>query len=100
MITRHIREHGFDLRLGVELKEILDDGTGKVKGSNQRRRDHRLSVGWPHGRRESNIEFVKSSKIVCGRGIIVNQFQQTNINGVCRQRLCPRWKHPRRPTAH
>jgi NADPH-dependent 2,4-dienoyl-CoA reductase/sulfur reductase-like enzyme len=31
MITRHIREHGFDLRLNAELKEIVDDGTGKVK---------------------------------------------------------------------
>ncbi|HAE14096.1 MAG: FAD-dependent oxidoreductase [Chitinophagales bacterium] len=101
MITRHIREHGFDLRLGVELKEILDDGTGKVKGvvtSEGETIDCQL-VGLTAGV-SPNIEFVKSSKIVCGRGIIVNQFQQTNINGVYAAGDCAQMETPpadRRP---
>ena len=31
MINRHIKEHHIDLRLKTELKEIVDDGTGRAK---------------------------------------------------------------------
>src|SRR5690606_35027609 len=30
MVNRHIREHGMDLRLSTELKEIVDDGSGRA----------------------------------------------------------------------
>ena len=32
MVNKHILSHHIDLRLGEQLEEILDDGTGKVKG--------------------------------------------------------------------
>jgi NADPH-dependent 2,4-dienoyl-CoA reductase/sulfur reductase-like enzyme len=101
MITRHIREHGFDLRLNAELKEIVDDGTGKVKAVITGEGEHIPCqvVGLTAGV-SPNIAFLKNSNIVCGRGVIVNQFQQTNIRNVFAAGDCAQLEVPapdRRP---
>ena len=101
IIDQHIKENGIDLRLATELKEIIDDGTGKVKGVVTNTGDTidcqfvGLTVGV-----SPNIDFLKDSELEIDRGILVNQFLETNIPDVyaagdCAQRREPLWN--RRP---
>ena len=101
IIDQHIKENGIDLRLATELKEIKDDGTGKVKGVVTNTGDTidcqfvGLTVGV-----SPNIDFLKESELETDRGILVNQFLETNIPDVyaagdCAQRREPLWN--RRP---
>ena len=87
--------------MATELKEIKDDGTGKVKGVVTNTGDTidcqfvGLTVGV-----SPNIDFLKESELETDRGILVNQFLETNIPDVyaagdCAQRREPLWN--RRP---
>lgn len=83
MINRHIVEHGFDLKLNTELKEIIDDGNGKAKGvmTNKGEKIDCGYVGLTAGVRPS-IKFLEGSGIETQRGILVNEFLETNIPDV------------------
>ncbi|MDX1941388.1 MAG: NAD(P)/FAD-dependent oxidoreductase [Saprospiraceae bacterium] len=83
MVSRHIREHGFDLRLETELKEIIDDGTGKACAiiTNKGERIDCGYVGLTPGV-SPNVDFLKESGLDIGRGIKVNDFLETNIPDV------------------
>ncbi|WP_010182697.1 NAD(P)/FAD-dependent oxidoreductase [Aquimarina agarilytica] len=84
MINRHIREHHIDLRLGVNLKEIKDDGNGNVKSIVIAETGEEIEcnvVGLTAGV-SPNIDFLKESAIETGRGIKVNRFLETNIKNV------------------
>ncbi|WP_025742410.1 NAD(P)/FAD-dependent oxidoreductase [Aquimarina pacifica] len=81
MINRHIRNHHIDLRLGVNLKEILADDTGKVKSIVIQETGEVIDcdvVGLTAGV-SPNINFLKDSGIDLGRGVKVNRFLETNI---------------------
>ena len=101
MINRHIQEHHVDLRLATELKEILDDGNGRVKGVITNK-DEEIScqlVGLTVGV-SPNVDFLKDSKIEIERGIMVDEFLQTNIPDVYAIGDCAQFKTPlpnRRP---
>lgn len=76
MITQHIREHpSIDLRLNTELREILDDGTGAVRGIITGSGEEipcefvAVTVGV-----EPNIDIVRTTSIPTQRGILVNEF--------------------------
>ncbi len=83
MVSRHIREHGFDLRLETELKAIIDDGTGKACAviTNTGECIDCGYVGLTPGV-SPNVDFLKGSGLDIERGIKVNDFLETNIPDV------------------
>ncbi|WP_234859448.1 NAD(P)/FAD-dependent oxidoreductase [Aquimarina aquimarini] len=84
MINRHIQNHHIDLRLGVNLKEIVADSTGKVKSVIIQETGEVIDcdvVGLTAGV-SPNINFLKDSGIELGRGIKVNRFLETNIPNI------------------
>jgi NAD(P)H-nitrite reductase large subunit len=83
MISRHIRLHHVNLKLESELKEIQADEKGSVKAVVTKAGETipcqfvGLAVGV-----SPNIEFLKDSGIEVKRGVIVNEFLETNIQDV------------------
>ena len=83
LIDRHLAEHGIDLQKETELAEILDDGTGKVKGIKTKSGEliDCQFVGLTVGVRP-NIDFLKETKLEIDRGILVDEYLATNIPDV------------------
>jgi NAD(P)H-nitrite reductase large subunit len=83
MANRHILEHHVDLRLETELKEILPDENGRVQavithlGEEIPCQFVGLAVGV-----KPNIDFLKSSEVNTDRGVVVNDYFETNIPDV------------------
>jgi len=84
MITAHIREHStIDLRTNTELREILDDGNGAVRGIITSSGEEipcdfvALTVGV-----EPNIDLMRSSAIPTGRGVLVNEYFEAEVPDV------------------
>jgi NAD(P)H-nitrite reductase large subunit len=83
MISRHIKSHHVDLKLNTELKEILPDDNGHVKsvittgGEEISCQFVGLTVGV-----SPNIGFLRDSGIEIKRGVLVNEYLQTNIPDV------------------
>ncbi len=102
MINRHIIEHGFDLRLGVNLGEIVSDENGRAKAVIIKETGEKIDcqlVGLTAGV-SPNISFVKDSNIQTNRGILVNKSQETNIPDVYAAGDCAEFHEPvagRRP---
>ncbi len=93
LISRHIIEHGFDLNFGVQLKEIKAGENGRVK-SIITDKDEEIEcqlVGLTPGV-HPNIEMVKSSKVETGRGVLVNDYLETNIPDVYAAGDCVEFK--------
>ena len=84
MINRHIKNHHIDLRLGVNLKEIISDENGNVKSVIIAETGETIDcnvVGLTAGV-SPNIDFIKESDIETGRGVKVNRNLETNIKDV------------------
>ena len=84
MINKHIEDHHIDLRLGKNLKEILSDDHGKVRAVVIEETGEEIEcdfVGLTPGV-SPNISFLKDSGIELGRGIKVNRYLETNIDGI------------------
>ncbi len=84
LVQRHmVDEHHVDLRLNTELEAILDDGNGRVKGVRTKSGDviDCELVGLTAGV-SPNIGFLEGSAIETKRGILVNEFFETNIADV------------------
>jgi 3-phenylpropionate/trans-cinnamate dioxygenase ferredoxin reductase component len=83
MVNRHIREHHVDLQLGTELAEIIDDGAGRVKAVKTSKGEIIPCewVGLTAGVRP-NVQFLKNSDIHLGRGVMVNEYFETNVPNV------------------
>ena len=84
MLNRHIKNHHIDLRLGVNLKEIISDENGKAKAVVIAETGEIIDcdiVGLTAGV-SPNIGFIKDSDIETGRGVKVNRFLETNIPDV------------------
>jgi len=83
LVGRHILEHGIDLRLETELKEIVAGEDGRVK-SVITSKDEEIAcqfVGLTVGV-HPNTDIVKESKVETDRGILVNDYLETNIPDV------------------
>jgi len=102
LISRHLKEHHVDLRCESELAEIVDDGSGRVKSIITATGEEipcefvGLTVGVsPH------IDFLKDTGLKTNRGILVNEFLETNIPDVYAAGDCAEFtQHPdpnRRP---
>ena len=84
MLNRHIKSHHIDLRLGMNLKEILSDDNGSVRAVIIEETGEELEcnvVGLTAGV-SPNIDFLKASEIELGRGVKVNPHLETNIKDV------------------
>jgi len=84
MINRHIKNHHIDLRLGVNLKEIKDDGNGNVKSIIIAETGEEITcnvVGLTAGV-SPNISFIKDSNIETNRGVLVNKFLETSVKDI------------------
>lgn len=83
LASRHIQEHHVDLRPKTELKEILDDGSGRVRavmtttGEEIPAQFVGIAVGV-----SPNIDFLKETPLETDRGILVNQYLETNLPDV------------------
>jgi len=84
MINNHIKEHHIDLRLNTNLKEIKADENGNVKSIIIEETGEEIFcniVGLTAGV-TPNIDFIKDSGILLGRGVKVNRYLETNIADV------------------
>ncbi|WP_127845580.1 NAD(P)/FAD-dependent oxidoreductase [Psychroflexus aestuariivivens] len=84
LIDRHIREHHIDLRLEKNLEEILTDENGKAKAVKVKETGEIIDcdlVGLTPGV-SPNIDFLKSSTIELNKGVLVNEYLQTNETDV------------------
>ncbi|MCF8368828.1 MAG: FAD-dependent oxidoreductase [Bacteroidales bacterium] len=101
MVNREIRSNKIDLQLDTELKEILADENGRVKaivtasGEKIECQFVGLTVGV-----SPNINFINGSGIETDRGILVNEYLETNITDVYAIGDCAQHRQPpgeRRP---
>ncbi|MEM6647742.1 MAG: FAD-dependent oxidoreductase [Bacteroidota bacterium] len=83
MVNRVIRAHGIDLRLGEELAEIRGDGNGRVRQIVTKSGDVIPSqfVGITIGV-VPNLKALAGSAIETDRGVLVNEYLETNIPDV------------------
>lgn len=101
MVSRHIREHGIDLRLSTELKEIVDDGTGRACAvlTSEGERLNCGYVGLTAGV-HPNIGWLKETPLEAEKGILVDEHLQTNLADVYAIGDCAQLRNPqagRRP---
>jgi NAD(P)H-nitrite reductase large subunit len=83
MLNEHIKEHHIDLRLNTELDFIQDDSNGKVKGLQTKDGEEMTCqmVGLTVGV-HPNISFLKNGLLEINKGVLVNEFLETNIKDV------------------
>ena len=95
MVTRHILEHGIDLRLGASLKSIENDGRGRCKGVVTESGEH-ISCGFVGltAGVSPNIGFLKNTALEINRGILVDKHLQTNIPDVYAIGDCAELREP------
>jgi NAD(P)H-nitrite reductase large subunit len=80
LISREVVAHGIDLRLATELKEIVagDDGRVSAVITNTTEKITCQFIGLTVGV-HPNIDIVKKSKLETNRGVLVNNYLETNI---------------------
>lgn len=96
LVSRHIKEHHVDLRFNTELKEILSDENGRARAIITKNNEEIECqfVGLTAGV-SPNISFLKDSDIQTNRGILVNEFLETNTTDVYAIGDCAEFhKHP------
>jgi NADPH-dependent 2,4-dienoyl-CoA reductase/sulfur reductase-like enzyme len=95
LINRHIREHHIDLRLETELKEIIPYQNGHVKSviTNKNEEIPCQFVGLTAGV-SPNIDFLGNSTIETDRGVLVNEYFETNIGDVYAIGDCAQHRNP------
>jgi NADPH-dependent 2,4-dienoyl-CoA reductase/sulfur reductase-like enzyme len=96
LISRHLLEHGVDLRLTEELDSILDNGSGRVQAIRTKKGETiecqlvGLTVGV-----SANIQFLKDSGIEQNRGILVDDNLRTNFENIYAIGDCAELRNPR-----
>ncbi len=95
LISNHIREHHVDLRNATEVKEIKGDDKGKVssvittKGEEIKCEFIGVTVGV-----SPNIILLKNTGIDTDRGVLVNDFFETNVLDVYAIGDCVQHRNP------
>ncbi|MCU0419363.1 MAG: FAD-dependent oxidoreductase [Cyclobacteriaceae bacterium] len=83
LIARHLQAHHVKLQLQTELSELLAGPTGRVEAVRTSRGEVlpcqfvALAVGV-----SPNIDFLKGSRVALKRGVLVDDYLQTNVPGV------------------
>ncbi|MDX1471603.1 MAG: FAD/NAD(P)-binding oxidoreductase [Flavobacteriaceae bacterium] len=84
LINAQIESHKVDLRLGVNLKEIKADDSGKAKSVVVEETGEEIKcdfVGLTAGV-SPNIDVVKKSNVKTDKGVLVNKYLETNVPNV------------------
>jgi NAD(P)H-nitrite reductase large subunit len=83
LISHHIRSHQINLRLNTELSKIIGNEHGKVMSvvTNKNETIPCQFIGLTMGVSPA-IDFLKDSGIETKRGVLVNEFLQTNITDI------------------
>lgn len=83
IVSRHILEMGMGLKLNTQLKEILAGNDGRVRAviTDQGDEIPCQFVGLTPGV-HPNISLLKNSKIETNRGVLVNEYLETNIKDI------------------
>ncbi len=95
LISRHIREHGIDLRLATTLREIVDDGNGKA-GAVVSSAGDRIPCGYVgltagvHPR----IDLLEGTPVETDRGILVDEMLTTSVPDIYAAGDCVQLRHP------
>ncbi|WP_020597216.1 NAD(P)/FAD-dependent oxidoreductase [Spirosoma panaciterrae] len=105
LIGRHLLRHGIDLRLETELKEILAwrgpagprsaDASGRVRAVVTKAGEEipcqfvGLGIGVT-----PNVAFLKNSGIELGKGVLVNEYFETNVADVYAIGDCNEFRQP------
>ncbi len=96
MVEREIREKGIDLRMGEELKEIWGDKAGGKAKLIVTKGGEKIQcgfVGLTAGVRP-NIEFLAHTDLATDKGILVNEYLETNIPDVYAMGDCAQQREP------
>lgn len=101
MINKHIKDNHIDLRLSTELKEIVDNGNGEVEAviTNTGERIECGFVGLTAGV-HPNVKWLKETNLNIEKGIVVNEFLETNVSNAYAVGDCAQIANPvqgRRP---
>lgn len=97
MVSRHLRTHHIDLRLNTALKEIVADASGKKCAAAVTTTGERIPcgfVGLTVGV-SPNIGFLQGSGLAYERGILVDEYLQTNFPDVYAAGDCVELRKPR-----
>jgi NAD(P)H-nitrite reductase large subunit len=95
MIGRHIVDHGVDLRLGTELKEIIGDEQGVARAVSTSAGDivECQFVGLTAGVR-GNSELAANHGIETDRGILVDSYMRTSDENIYAIGDCAQYRNP------
>jgi 3-phenylpropionate/trans-cinnamate dioxygenase ferredoxin reductase component len=95
MIGQHISDHGIDLRLNTEIAEITAGENGRCNGvvTKDGERIPCQFVGLTTGV-TPNISFLENSEIETQKGILVDEYLQTNIEDVYAIGDCAQLRNP------
>jgi NAD(P)H-nitrite reductase large subunit len=95
LIGQHLRKHHIELCVETELREILPDASGRVRavvttnGDEIRAQFVGLAVGVV-----PNVGFLAGSGIEVNKGVLVNEFFETNVPGVYAIGDCNEFRNP------
>ena len=83
LIGRHLNQNGVVLKCNTQLKRIVDDGSGRCKGVVTDGGEELACqfVGLTAGV-HPHIGMVEDSGVTCGRGVVVNEYLETNLPDV------------------
>src|SRR5690606_10635855 len=95
LLSEHIRSHGVDLRHNTTLEKILSDDNGRARAVVTSEGEEIACdvVGICTGVKP-NIDFLKNSGLEIDRGILVDQYLQTNIPNVYAIGDCAQQREP------
>lgn len=83
IISKHISTHGVNIKHNEEVEEFLSDDNGKLFGVRTRSGDEIACdfAGIAIGVRP-NIEWLRDSGLSIGKGVLVNEYLETNIHNI------------------
>lgn len=95
LIMAHMKEHHVNLQLETELDEIIGDDQGKVKAIKTSKGEI-IECGWVGltAGVSPNVSFLKDSKIEVKRGVLIDNFFNTNISNIYAIGDCAEFKKP------
>lgn len=83
MINKHIEDHHIDLKLGEELEEIITDQEGNASAVRLKNGESIICqfVGLTVGV-HPNIGFLKGTELETDKGVLINEYLETNLPDV------------------
>ena len=94
MLEKHILEHGINLKLNTELKEIQGKDSVELIITSEGESVDCQFVGLTVGV-SPNVDFLRNSSLNINKGILVNEYLQTNVPNVFAVGDCAEIQHPK-----